>query len=167
MDVLGNIRRWASWLITRGNHSNAVYNILKYMYTCNFVYIDKLYIYINPVFLECNHMLYIYIHIHIYTYIHIYIYMLYIYYITDMIAWSYPIYPMNKSQVDTASDGLSSISEGDLSEGNGWGGRVFGGLRSLKDWDSIGFNGSLMGFNGAVVGFNGTLVGFSGFFFGI
>ena len=73
---------------------------------------------------------------------------------------------MNKSQVDTASDGLSSVSEGDLSEGNGWGGRVFGGLRSLKDWDSIGFNGSLMGFNGAVVGFNGTLVGFSGFFLG-
>ena len=81
--------------------------------------------------------------------------MLYIYYITDMIAQSYPIYPMNKSQVDTASDGLSSVSEGDLSEGNSWGGRVFGGLRSLKDRDSIGFNGSLMGFNGTLVGFNG------------
>ena len=103
------------------------------MYICNYVYIDKLYIYKNPVFLECNHMLYI----------------------TDMIAQSYPIYPMNKSQVDTASDGLSSVSEGDLSEGNGWGGRVFGGLRSLKDRDSIGFNGSLMGFNGTLVGFNG------------
>ena len=75
----------------------------------------------------------------------------------------------HESQVDTASDGLSSVSEGDLSEGNGgngWGGLVFGALRSLKDWDSIGFNGSLMGFNVLFVEFNGTLVGFSGSFMG-